>query len=107
MLANNEFLTDSPIIYTVEEGEISSGHTSPAETIVSNSTQTMDTNDLAPSPRILIVHIHNPADKTIKQTAVSDKRRQIAAQIAQARKNNFPEVYFNPNNKPVANIAYQ
>ena len=32
-----------PIIYNVEEGEISSGHNSPADTEVDNCTQTMDT----------------------------------------------------------------
>ena len=41
MMTSSEFQADSPFSYTVDEGEISSGATSPADTIV--DTHTMDT----------------------------------------------------------------
>ena len=107
MLAKSELRPDSPLSYTVEEAEISSGQTSPAETIVDTSTQTMETKDNAPSPKNLVVEIDNPEDQPIRHKTVSNKRKQIAAQVPKARNNNFTEVYFNPNRKPIANIANQ
>ena len=50
ILTNSDFIPDSPISYRVEEGEISSGQTSPADTVVDTSTQTMDTGVQAGSP---------------------------------------------------------
>ena len=44
MLAKSETHPDSPLSFILEEVEISSGQTSPAETIVDNITRTTETN---------------------------------------------------------------
>ena len=51
-----------------------------------------------------MIHFDNPADKPVKHTSLLDKRKEIAAKAKQPIKQN---VQFNPNNKPVANLAYQ
>ena len=80
MLANNDFHPDSPIKYTVEEGEISLGQTSPAETVVDTSVQNIGCQDhgnapsprgSAPPPRNLVVQIDNPADQPIRFKTIS------------------------------------
>ena len=113
MMTNSEFQADSPISYTVEEAEISSGQTSPSDTIV--DTHTLDTGVQTTSqpqslessrPKNLKVHICNPADKPVKHTSLSDKRKSNAAK-AKAQRIINQEAQFNSNNKPVANLAYQ
>ena len=49
------------------------------------------------------MHIDNPADKPVKHTLLSEKRKGNAAKVKRAIDQN---VQFNPNNKPVANLAY-
>ena len=49
-MKNSEFYPDSPISYIIEEGEISSGNTSPADTVKSTCTQTIDTGVKSGSP---------------------------------------------------------
>ena len=117
-MTDNEFQVDSHISYTVEEGEISSGATSPADTIV--ETHTMDTGvqttsqpqSTEPSrpyspessrPKNLVVHIDNPADKPVKHTSLSDKRKGNAAKAKRAINQ---DVQFIPKNKSVANLAH-
>ena len=111
MLVNNEYQADSPISYTVEEGEISSGGTSSANT-VDNTAQTMDMAvqttspqaELTPEslkPQNLIVKIDNSDDdKPVKYTSLSDKRKNIAAKA----KGQFThqEVQFHPIDHPIA-----
>ena len=55
-------------------------------------------------PKNLVVHIDNPADKLVKHTSLSDKRKNNAAKAKRAIKQ---DVKFNPNNKLIANLAYQ
>ena len=70
MTTNSDFHPDSPISYTVEEGEISSGPTSPTDTVVDNTNygeglQTTSPQPQSPQssrPQNLIVHIDNSAD---------------------------------------------
>ena len=116
MTTNSDFHLDSPISYTVEEGEISSGPTSPTDTVV-DITQTMDTgvqttlpqpqSPASSRPQTLIVHIDNPADKPVKYLSLSDKRKNIAAKAKEQRQITNQEVQFHPNYKPVANLVFQ
>ena len=114
MTTNSDF---HPVIsYTVQEGEIGSGPLSPDDTVVDNM-QTMDTcvqttspqpqSPESPRPQNLIVHIDNPADKPVKHTSLSDKRKSIAAKTKGQRQITNQEVQFHPTYKPVANLAFQ
>ena len=50
-----------------------------------------------------MVHIDNPADKPVKHTSLSEKRKDNAAKVKRAIDQN---VQFSPISKPVANVAY-
>ena len=118
MMTKNKIQNDSPIRYTVEEGEISSDATSPVDTIVEThfmetgvqtTSQPQSTESSRPQspessrPKNLVVHIDNPVDKPVKHTSLSDKGNDNAAKAKRAI--NW-DVQFDPNNKPVANLAY-
>ena len=57
-------------------------------------------------PKNLEVHIDNPADKSVKHTSLSDKRKNNAAK-AKAQRVTNQDVQFNSNNKSVADLTYQ
>ena len=86
--------------------------------MVDNATQTMGTGVQTTSSRpqspesstrqqSLIVQIDNPADKPVKHTSLSDKRKSIAAKAKGQQQITNQEVQFHPNNKPVANLTFQ
>ena len=111
MMTDNKLKIDSPISYTVVEGEISSGATSPATSIVdTNTVDTMDTTTTPPKspeparPQNFVVHIENPADKPVIHKSLSNERKSIAAK---AKRTVNQDVQFNPNHKPIAKFAYQ
>ena len=73
--------------------------------MVDNSTQTIDTGVQAMSPQTqpqspelsnmqknLIVQIDNPADKPVKHTSLSDKRKSIAVKAKEQRQINNQQV---------------
>ena len=116
-MTDNGFQADSPIRYTVEEGEISSGAASPAtiietqtmDTVVQTTSQPQSTELSRPQspessrPKNLVVHIDNPADKPVKLTSLSEKRKDNTAKVKRAIDQN---VQFGPIDKPVENLAY-
>ena len=53
------------------------------------------------------MHTDNPADKPVKHTSLSDKRKNIAANAKGQRQIAIQEVQFHPNYKLVANLAFQ
>ena len=117
MMTDNEIQANSPISYTVEEGEISSGEASPAtivethtmDTGVQTTSQPQSTESSRPQspesspPKNLVMHIDNPANKPVKHTSLSEKKKGNAAKVKRAINQN---VQFNPSNKTVANLAY-
>ena len=99
MSSECEFKADSPLSYSVEEGEISSGATSPA-TIVDSTT--MDTGvqtsarSESPSPserppseqeqkvKSLVVQVDNTNRQEVRYNSLLERRKHIASRAKQA-----------------------
>ena len=125
MSSECEFKPDSPLSYSVEEGEISSGATIPssAATVVQSSTmdtgeqtstrpQSPSTSERPPSERppseqepkvkSLVVHIDNTYGQE-HYSSLSEKKKQITSRAKQAHQ----QVKYHPNHQPIANLSYQ
>ena len=110
----------------MEEGEISSGATSPssAATIVDSTTmdtavqtstgpQSPSTSEQPPTEqppsepeqklKNLVVHVDNTYGQE-RHSSLSEKRKQIAARAKQAHQQ---QVKYHPNHQPIANLSYQ
>ena len=116
MTSECEFHADSPLSYSVEEGEISSGATSPATIVEFNTmdtgvqTNTHSSRPQSPSPseqeqpkvKSLVFQVDNNTVKEVKYNSLSEERRQHASRAKQANQ----QVQYNPNHQPVANLSY-
>ena len=125
MSSECEFKPDSPLSYSVEEGEIGSGATSPSSTATVVESNTMDTgvqtstrpqspstSELPPSERPpseqeqkvknLVVHVDNTYGQE-RYSSLSEKRKQIALRAKQSHQ----QVKYHPNHQPIANLSYQ
>ena len=106
MSSECEFKPDSPLSYSVEEGEISSGATSPSsaatvvesttmDTAVQTSTRTKSPSTSGQPPsepqpsepeqklKNLVVHVDNTYGQE-RHSSLSEKRKQISARAKQA-----------------------
>ena len=122
MSSECEFKADSPLSYSVEEGEISSGATSPATIVESTTMDTAvqtSTRPQSPSPserppserppseqeqkvKSLVVQVDNSYGQE-RYSSLSEKRKQIASRAKQAHQ----QVTYHPNHQPIANLSYQ
>ena len=117
MSSECEFKADSPLSYSVEEGEISSAATSPATIVESTTMDTAvqtSTRPQSPSPserppseqeqkvKSLVVQVDNTYGQE-RYSSLSEKRKQIASRAKQAHQ----QVKYHPNHQPIANLSYQ
>ena len=125
MSSECEFKPDSPLSYSVEEGEMSSRATSPSSVATVVESTTMDTavqtstRPQSPSPseqppserppseqgqklNNLVVHVDNTYGQE-RYSSLSEKRKQIASRANQ----NQQHVKYHPNHQPIANLSYQ
>ena len=119
MTSECEFQANSPLSYSVEEGQISSGATSPATIVESNKmgyTHSPQTNTHSPRPqspgspeqeqpkvKSFVVKVDNTKEQEVKYNSQSEKRRKNASRAKQVNQ----QVQYNPNYQPVANLSYQ
>ena len=126
MSSECEFQPDSPLNYSVEEGEISSGAPSPSSAATVVESTTMDTavqtstrpqsprpSERPPSERppsgqeqklkSLVNHVDNTYGQE-RYNSLSEKRKQIAAPAKQTHQQ---QVNYHPNHQPIANFSYQ
>ena len=122
MSSECEFKADSPISYSMEEGEISSGATSPATIVESNTMDTgVQTNTQPQSPsqserpqsrtpseqepkvKSLVVQVDNTNGQEVRYNSLSERRKHIASRAKQPHE----QVRYQPNHQPIANLSYQ
>ena len=121
MSSECEFKPDSPLSYSVEEGEICSGATIPssAATVVESSTmdtgvqtstrpQSPSTYERPPSQqehklKSLVVQVDNTDSQEVRHSSLSEKRKHIASRAMQIHQ----QVKYHPNHQPIAQLQYQ
>ena len=121
MSSECKFKADSPLSYSVEEGEINSGATSPATIVESNTmdtgVQTNSNSSRAQSPctseqpqsrtpseqeqkvTSLVVKVDNSREPEVRYKSLSERRKHNASRAKQVR--------YHPNHPHVANLSYQ
>ena len=118
MSSECEFKSGSLLSYSVEEGEISSGATSAATIVESNTMDTRvqtSTRPQSPSPserppseqeqkvKSLVVQVDNTNGQEVRHNSLSERRKHIASRAKQAHQ----QVKYHPNHQPIANLSYQ
>ena len=117
MSSECEFKADSPLSYSVEEGEISSGATSPATIVESNTMDTgvqTNTRPQSPSPserpqsrtpseqeqpkvKNLVVQVENTNGQEVRYSSLSERRKHIASRAKQVHQ----QVKYQANHQPI------
>ena len=126
MSSECEFKADSPLSYSVEEGEISSGATSPATIVECNTmgtgVQTNTHSSWPQSPRpserpqsrtpseqeqpkvkSLAVKIDNSNEQEVRRNSLLERRKHNASRAKQVNQ----QVRYHPNHQPIANLSFQ